>query len=29
VNNPDDLADLVREIDRAGQGVQHFVPRKR
>jgi deoxyadenosine/deoxycytidine kinase len=28
VNNPGDLADLIREIDRAGQGVQHFVPRK-
>jgi deoxyadenosine/deoxycytidine kinase len=28
VNNPSDLADLIREIDRAGQGVQHFVPRK-
>jgi deoxyadenosine/deoxycytidine kinase len=27
-NNPGDLSDLVREIDRAGQGVQHFVPRK-
>jgi deoxyguanosine kinase len=29
VNNPNDLADLIREIDRAGQGVQHYVPRKR
>ncbi len=28
VNNPGDLADLIREIDRAGKGVQHFVPRK-
>ncbi len=28
VANPDDLADLIREIERAGQGVQHFVPRK-
>jgi deoxyguanosine kinase len=28
VNNPNDLADLIREIDRAGQGVQHYVPRK-
>jgi deoxyguanosine kinase len=28
VNNPRDLADLVREIDRAGQGVQHYGPRK-
>jgi len=25
VNNPRDLADLIREIDRAGQGVQHYV----
>ena len=29
VNNPNDLADLIREVDRAGQGVQHYVPRKR
>jgi len=29
VNNPEDLADLIREIDNAGKGVQHFVPRKR
>jgi deoxyguanosine kinase len=28
VSNPGDLADLIREIDRAGQGVQHYVPRK-
>jgi deoxyadenosine/deoxycytidine kinase len=28
VNNSSDLADLIREIDRAGQGVQHYVPRK-
>ncbi len=28
VANPEDLADLIREIDRAGQGVQYFVPRK-
>ena len=28
VSNPNDLADLIREIDRAGQGVQHYVPRK-
>lgn len=28
IANPDDFADLVREIDRAGAGVQHFVPRK-
>lgn len=28
VNNPSDLADLIREIDRAGQGTQHYVPRK-
>jgi deoxyadenosine/deoxycytidine kinase len=28
VNNPNDLADLIREIDRAGQGTQHYVPRK-
>ncbi|HLX38820.1 MAG TPA: deoxynucleoside kinase, partial [Candidatus Binataceae bacterium] len=26
VNNPNDLADLIREIDRAGQGTQHYVP---
>jgi len=28
VANPEDLADLVREIDHAGEGTQHFVPRK-
>jgi deoxyguanosine kinase len=28
VSNPNDLADLIREIDRAGQGTQHYVPRK-
>ena len=28
VSNPEDLADLIREIDRTGAGVQHFVPRK-
>jgi deoxyadenosine/deoxycytidine kinase len=28
VNNSSDLADLIREIDRAGQGVLHYVPRK-
>ena len=28
VLNPEDLADLVREINRAGEGTQHFVPRK-
>lgn len=28
VSNEGDLADLIHEIDRAGQGVQHFVPRK-
>jgi deoxyguanosine kinase len=28
VANPDDLADLIREIDNAGQGTQYFVPRK-
>jgi deoxyguanosine kinase len=29
VADPDDLADLIREIENAGPGVQHFVPRKR
>lgn len=29
VANSEDLADLIREIDRAGQGTQHYVPRKR
>jgi deoxyguanosine kinase len=28
VANPSDLTDLIREIDRAGQGTQYFVPRK-
>ncbi|MGH7837972.1 MAG: deoxynucleoside kinase [Candidatus Binataceae bacterium] len=28
VEDSDDLRDLLREIDRAGLGVQHFVPRK-
>ena len=28
VNNQSDLDDLIREIDRAGQGTQHYVPRK-
>jgi deoxyguanosine kinase len=28
VEDSDDLRDLLREIERAGQGVQHFVPRK-
>ncbi len=29
VSDPADLDALIREIDRAGQGVQHFVPRKK
>ena len=29
VTDSDDLKDLIREIERAPQGVQHFVPRKR
>jgi deoxyguanosine kinase len=29
VEDSDDLRDLVREIDQAGDGVQHFIPRKR
>jgi deoxyadenosine/deoxycytidine kinase len=29
VADPDDLDDLIREIEGAGQGVQHFVPRKK
>ena len=29
VEDCDDLRDLVREIDQAGNGVQHFIPRKR
>ena len=28
VANPEDLADLIREINNAGEGTQHFVPRK-
>ncbi|HVN28019.1 MAG TPA: deoxynucleoside kinase [Candidatus Binataceae bacterium] len=28
VNDQSDLDDLIREIDRAGQGTQHYVPRK-
>ena len=28
VANPDDLRELIREIDRAGPGTQYFVPRK-
>lgn len=29
VEDSADLKDLLREIDRAGPGLQHFVPRKR
>jgi deoxyguanosine kinase len=29
VEDSEDLQDLIREIDRAGQGIQYFVPRKR
>lgn len=29
VDDSDDLRELVREIETAGSGVQHFVPRKR
>ncbi|HJU28759.1 MAG TPA: deoxynucleoside kinase [Candidatus Binataceae bacterium] len=29
VEDSADLRDLVREIDQAGAGIQHFVPRKR
>lgn len=29
VADSNDLRDLIREIARAGQGTQHFVPRKR
>lgn len=29
VSDPGDLADLIREIDNAGQGIQHYVPRKK
>jgi deoxyguanosine kinase len=28
VANPEDLGELIREIDRAGPGTQYFVPRK-
>src|ERR1019366_4859559 len=28
VANPEDLGELIREIDRAGAGTQYFVPRK-
>ena len=28
VANPEDLTQLIREIDRAGPGTQYFVPRK-
>ncbi|MEA2681608.1 MAG: hypothetical protein QOK03_3330, partial [Candidatus Binataceae bacterium] len=28
VGDADDLKDLIREIDGAGKGIQHFVPRK-
>ncbi|MGB0061123.1 MAG: deoxynucleoside kinase, partial [Candidatus Binatus sp.] len=28
VANPDDLTQLIREIDHAGPGTQYFVPRK-
>ena len=28
VADSNDLRDLIREIERAGQGTQHFVPRK-
>ncbi len=29
VSDPGDLDDLIREIENAGPGVQHFVPRKK
>jgi deoxyadenosine/deoxycytidine kinase len=29
IANPEDLSDLISEIDKAGAGVQHYVPRKR
>jgi deoxyadenosine/deoxycytidine kinase len=29
VEDSDDLRDLIREIESAGAGVQHFVPRRR
>src|SRR6266446_5809520 len=28
MENPDDLKELIAEIDRAGAGTQHYVPRK-
>ncbi len=28
VRSPEDLAELIREIDRAGPGTQYYVPRK-
>jgi deoxyadenosine/deoxycytidine kinase len=28
VANPEDLAELIREIDHSGPGTQYFVPRK-
>jgi deoxyadenosine/deoxycytidine kinase len=29
VSNPEDLTELIREIDRVGAGTQYFVPRTR
>jgi deoxyadenosine/deoxycytidine kinase len=29
VEDSDDLRDLMKEIEQAGDGVQHFIPRKR
>jgi hypothetical protein len=29
VTDSDDLRDLIREIEGAPKGMQHFVPRKR
>src|SRR6266851_7520942 len=29
ITNPEDLSDLISEIDKAGAGVKHYVPRKR
>jgi deoxyguanosine kinase len=28
VANPEDLTELIREVDNAGPGIQYFVPRK-
>jgi hypothetical protein len=28
VANPEDLTELIREIDHSGPGTQYFVPRK-